>query len=166
MGAVIQWVVITLAVIGAFGVVAAVWEDLAPRLRREKDEWDVDEDFESDDVRSAAAQLESENEWWEMSLEGLEAQPAFQMSVSALADPDTDVTEVVSLSRDSDGWVASMALAALAQTQRRPGCVDHVGDAESRSPLGLRRPAPPANSRDPRRQTGDRVGAAGTRVPP
>ena len=120
MGAVIQWVVITLAVIGAFGVVAAVWEDLAPRLRREKDAWDVDEDFESDDVRSAAAQLVSENEWWEMSLEGLEAQPAFQMSVSALADPHTDVTEVVSLSRDSDGWVASMALAALAQRNDVP----------------------------------------------
>jgi len=53
MGAVIQWVVITLAVIGAFGIAAAIWEDLAPRLRREKNEWDVDEDFEAGDVRSA-----------------------------------------------------------------------------------------------------------------
>jgi hypothetical protein len=30
MGAVLQWVVITLAVIGAIGIVAAIWEELAP----------------------------------------------------------------------------------------------------------------------------------------
>ncbi len=116
----IQWVVITLAVIGAFGIAAAIWEELAPRLRRKKDDWAFDEDFDADDVRSAAAQLEAENEWWEMSLEGLEAQPAFLIAVSALADPDIDVDEVVSLSRDSDGWVASMALAALAQRDDVP----------------------------------------------
>ena len=122
MGAVIQWVVITLAVIGAVGIAAAIWEEIGPRLRGDEgEEWDFGEDFEAGDVRSAAAELESENEWWGMSLEGLEAEPAFQSAVSALADRDTDVDEVVSLSRDSDGWVASMALAALAQRDDVPG---------------------------------------------
>ena len=55
-----------------------------------------------------------------MSLEALEAEPAFQLAVSALADADTDVAEVVTLSRDADGWVASMALAALAQREDVP----------------------------------------------
>ncbi len=112
---------IILAVIGAIGVVAAIWEELGPRIRREKTEdWDFDDDFEADDVRSAAAQLELEHTWWEMSLEALEAEPAFQLAVSALADADTDVAEVVTLSRDADGWVASMALAALAQREDVP----------------------------------------------
>ena len=112
---------IILAVIGAIGVVAAIWEELGPRIRREKTEdWDFDDDFEANDVRSAAAQLELEHTWWEMSLEALEAEPAFQLAVSALADADTDVAEVVTLSRDADGWVASMALAALAQREDVP----------------------------------------------
>jgi ATP-dependent Clp protease ATP-binding subunit ClpC len=115
-------VVIVLAIIGAIGVAMAIWEELGPRLRREKDDgWDFDEaEFAADDVRSAAAQLESEHEWWEMSLETLEAQAPFQLAVSGLADPHTDVDDVVLLSRDSDGWVASMALAALAQRSDVP----------------------------------------------
>ena len=112
---------IILAVIGAIGVVAAIWEELGPRIRRDKtEELDFDDDFEANDVRSAAAQLELEHTWWEMSLEALEAEPAFQLAVSALADADTDVAEVVTLSRDADGWVASMALAALAQREDVP----------------------------------------------
>ncbi len=112
---------IILAVIGAIGVVAAIWEELGPRIRRDKtEELDFDDDFEANDVRSAAAQLELEHTWWEMSLEALEAEPAFQLAVSALADADTDVDEVVTLSRDADGWVASMGLAALAQRDDVP----------------------------------------------
>ena len=96
MSEILRAVVIILAVIGAIGVVAAIWEELGPRIRRETTEdWDFDDDFEADDVRSAAAQLELEHEWWEISLEALEAEPAFHLAVSALADADTDVAEVV-----------------------------------------------------------------------
>ena len=121
MSDLVRTVVIILAVIGAIGVVAAIWEEVGPRIRREKtEELDFDDDFEANDVRSAAAQLELEHTWWEMSLEALEAEPAFQLAVSALADADTDVDEVVTLSRDADGWVASMGLAALAQRDDVP----------------------------------------------
>ena len=121
MSDLVRAIVIILAVIGAIGVVAAIWEELAPRIRRERTgELDFDADFEANDVRSAAAQLELEHTWWEMSLEALEAEPAFQLAVSALADPDTDVDEVVTLSRDPDGWVASMGLAALVQRDDVP----------------------------------------------
>ncbi len=124
MSEVLRAVVIMLAIIGAIGVVAAIWEDLAPRLRGDKDdEWDFlasADDFDVDDARGAAAQLGSEHDWWNMTLEGLEGLPTFQLAVSALTDPEADVDEVVSLSRDSDGWVAAMALAALAQRDDVP----------------------------------------------
>ncbi len=122
MWEVLRAVVIMLAIIGAIGVVAAIWEDVGPRLRKTEDEdWDLDAaDFESNDVRAVGAQLEEEHDWWNMSLEGLEAQPAFQLAVSGLADSDTDVDDVVALSRDSDGWIAAMALAALAQRDDVP----------------------------------------------
>lgn len=55
-----------------------------------------------------------------MSLEGLESLPTFQLGASALSNPETEVDEVVSLSRDADGWVASMALAALAERDDVP----------------------------------------------
>ena len=109
---------IILAIIGAIGVVAAIWEELGPRIRRGQDGGaGLNDDFEANDVRSAAAQLELEHTWWEMSLEALKTEPAFQLAASTLADADTDVAEVVTLSRDADGWVASMALAALAQRE-------------------------------------------------
>jgi ATP-dependent Clp protease ATP-binding subunit ClpC len=65
------------------------------------------------DVRSFAAQLDREHEWWEMSLETLEAEPLFERGVALLASESTPIGDVVSLSRDRNGWVASMALAAL-----------------------------------------------------
>ena len=119
MGAIVQWVVITLAVIGAIVVGMAIWEVVGPRVRRDE-EWDFDDELGSDDVRGAAAELGAELDWWEMSLESLEAQPAFQRAVEALADDDTPVDTVVTLSRDSDGWVASMALAVLAEREDVP----------------------------------------------
>jgi len=88
MGAVIQWVVITLAVIGAIGIVAAIWEEIGPRLRRDEGR-DLGDELGSDDVRGAAAELDAELDWWQMSVEALEAQPAFERTVAALADDDT-----------------------------------------------------------------------------
>ncbi len=127
MWEVVRAVVIMLAIIGAIVIVAAMWEGLAPRFRGEKDDDEDDvlsfldgEESDELDARSAAAQLEAEHDWWSMSLEGLEVLPAFQLGVSALAGPDTDVDDVVTLSRDSDGWVAAMALAALAQRDDVP----------------------------------------------
>ena len=113
---------IILALVGAIGVVAAIWEELGPRIKRDKtgEALDLDADFGVDDVRSAAALLELEHEWWQMSLEVLESEPAFMLAVSALAEPDADVEEVAVLSRDTDGWVASMALAALAERDDVP----------------------------------------------
>lgn len=119
MGAVVQWVVITLAVIGAIGIAMAVWEAIVERLRGDKG-WDFADETESDVVRSAAAELAAENDWWQMSVDGLEAQPAFQRGVAELAADSTSVDKAVSLSRDSDGWVASMALAALAERDDVP----------------------------------------------
>ena len=118
MWEVVRAVVIMLAIIGAIVVVAAIWE----ALRGESDEgfsfFDDEDDVDTSDVRALAAQLEAEHDWWSMSLEGLEALPSFQLGVEALADSDAD--EVVALSRDSDGWVASMALAALTQRDEVP----------------------------------------------
>ncbi|HJS49450.1 MAG TPA: AAA family ATPase [Gaiellaceae bacterium] len=138
MGAVLQWVVITLAVIGAIGIVAAIWEELGPRIRRDEG-WDLDGELGSDDVRRAAAELEAEFDWWQMSVEALEVQPAFERTVAALADDDTPVDDVVLLSRDSDGWVASMALAALAERDDVPG--EWIAWAK-------RNPARPSNCED------------------
>jgi ATP-dependent Clp protease ATP-binding subunit ClpC len=122
MWEVVRAIVIMLAIIGAIGIVAAIWEEVGPRLRGTDDEdLDFDDDeFESDDVRAVAAQLEEEHDWWNMSLEGLEAQPEYELAVSGLADSDASVDDVVTLSRDSDGWVAAMALAALARRDDVP----------------------------------------------
>ena len=108
--------VIILAFIGAFGLAAWFWEDvIAPRRRSHDTEFDFDdEDLVAGDVHSAAALLEAEHSWWDISLEALEAEPVFQRAVAELATTSTDVDEVVALSRDTNGWVASMALAALA----------------------------------------------------
>ena len=119
---VLKWIgivlVVGLALFGALallGVIIEGIERLIARRGRDESEWSIDDDdFEADDVRSAAAQLEAEHDWWNMSLEGLESLPTFQLGAAALSNPETEVDEVVSLSRDADGWVASMALAALA----------------------------------------------------
>jgi len=125
---VLKWIGIVLvaglALLGALvllGVVIEGIERLIARRDRDESEWGLDDDdFEADDVRSAAAQLEAEHDWWNMSLEGLESLPTFQLGAAALSNPETEVDEVVSLSRDADGWVASMALAALAERDDVP----------------------------------------------
>jgi ATP-dependent Clp protease ATP-binding subunit ClpC len=138
MGAVIQWVVITLAVIGAIGVVMVIWEEIGSRIRRDEG-WDFGDEFGTDDVRGAAAELDAELDWWQMSVEALEAQPAFERAVAALADNDTPVDGVVRLSRDSDGWVAAMALAALIEREDVP---------EEWVAWATRNPARPSNCED------------------
>ena len=97
----------------------------AGRLRLppfDKDDEDVDFDDLDDagDVRSTAAQLELEHDWWNMTIEALEALPAFADAVATLADQETDVDEIVALSRDANGWVAAMALAALVERDDVP----------------------------------------------
>ena len=70
----------------------------------------------------------------------LESLSEFSDAVELLADEDTPVDDVVALSRDGNGWVASMALAALAQrddvpdewvlwAMRHPGRPSNVEDA-------------------------------------
>lgn len=110
--------VIALAVVGALALLVLLvgWRS-ARRERRQKQDFapDFDGDFDLDDARRTAAELDSELEWWEMSLDALEAHSAFQRAVRALADEDFPIAEVVSASRNSNGWLASMALAALAR---------------------------------------------------
>ena len=123
---VLEWiggiVLVLLAAFGGLALIGLGWAAVAERRGRGDEEFDFDlDDLDSDDVRSVAMQLEMEHDWWNMTLEGLESLSEFQGAVSTLADPDTDVDEVVTLSRDSDGWVASMALAALAQRDDVPG---------------------------------------------
>jgi hypothetical protein len=111
-------VVVALAIFGAIQIVRA----LLSRLRSGADDgdWDWDADDVSADgvaasvARGAAVELEAEFDWWEMTPQTLEAQPAFRRAVAALSDGATPVSMVVPLTRESSGWVASMALAALA----------------------------------------------------
>jgi ATP-dependent Clp protease ATP-binding subunit ClpC len=115
-------VVLLLAAVGLLAILAIVWAVIDERRSRDEDEWDDDEDepFDADDVRGAASELEAEHDWWNMTPETLETLPEFTRSVDALADEDTPVSTVVRLSRDADGWVAAMALAALAERDDVP----------------------------------------------
>ena len=79
--------------------------------------------------------LDAEGEWWEMTPEALGLEPLFEQAVDALADEDTPVSEVIALARHPDGWVASMALAAL---ERRDDVPEDWADAAIR---GLPRPS-------------------------
>ena len=108
-----------LALIGLFVVLGLAYEGFQRIRRGSDDEAMFDDEDESDSIREAAAELELEHDWWSMSLEGLEAEPRFQLAVADLSA--SDVEEVVALSRDADGWVASMALAALARRADVPG---------------------------------------------
>ena len=74
-----------------------------------------------------------------MTPEALEAEPAFQRGVEELADEDTPVETVVPMTRDPSGWVASMALAALAERDDVP---------EEWVTWALRHPARPSNVED------------------
>ncbi|MGH3078354.1 MAG: AAA family ATPase, partial [Gaiellaceae bacterium] len=103
------------------------------------DEWDFDDELEGGGARAAAAELLAELHWWEMTPEALEAQPAFQRSVEELADEETPVETVVPMTRDPSGWVASMALAALAERDDVP---------EEWVSWAMRHPARPSNVED------------------
>ena len=127
---VLKWigglVIVLLAALGGIALISLVWEALASRRRGDDGEDDFEFDFDldeldTDDIRAVAAQLELVHDWWNMSLETLESLPEFEEAVARLADVDVDVGEVTTLSRDSDGWVASMALAALARRDDVPG---------------------------------------------
>ena len=143
----LDWLLITLAVIGAITVVVLIWATIS-EWRGESD--DEDFDFEklfsgmdaspADAARGAAAQLENEYDWWNMDVGTLASLSEFSDAVELLADEDTPVDDVVALSRDGNGWVASMALAALAQrddvpnewvvwAMRHPGRPSNVEDA-------------------------------------
>jgi ATP-dependent Clp protease ATP-binding subunit ClpC len=111
-------VLVVLAVIGFLALAALVilWRVVG----EEESGGGVDAEAWNGDVRSTAAMLDAGHDWWNMTLEGLEALPEYQSAVEELADDETDVEEVVALSRDSNGWVASMALAALAEREDVP----------------------------------------------
>ena len=122
---IIDWVLVSLAIIGAFFLIATIWELVKERRGGNGgDVWSPDLDLDSesatDVARSAAAHLESELNWWNMTPEGVESLPAFVEGAEALADSQVAVDEVVRLSRDADGWLASMALVALAERDDVP----------------------------------------------
>jgi ATP-dependent Clp protease ATP-binding subunit ClpC len=127
MDALLHWLVISLALIGAFFVGYVIWSTVNEWREGRRLASGDDEDWESEGdepasavARSAAAELEGEHNWWDMTPETLEVLPEFRRGVAALADERTPVSMVVPLSRDADGWVASMALAALAERDEVP----------------------------------------------
>jgi ATP-dependent Clp protease ATP-binding subunit ClpC len=111
-------VVVLLAAFGAFALIALAVERRQGR-RGGPDGTVADGDAESA-ARAAAATLDDEEDWWEMTLPELEAFPSFEQAVERLADEETPIEDVVALGRDSNGWVASMALAALARRNDVP----------------------------------------------
>ena len=102
-----------LAAFGAFGLIALATERLRSRRGSERVA-ETDSDPESA-ARAAAAALDDEHDWWGMTLPELEELASFEQAVERLADADTLVDDVVRLARDHNGWIASMALAALAE---------------------------------------------------
>jgi len=117
------WIVVEIAVVllAAFGllmIVALAWATWDEWRSEGDDDLRLGED--GDDLRGLAATLELRHDWWNMTPETLEALPEFRMGVEVLADDDTPVDEAVALSKDADGWVASMALAALAERDDVP----------------------------------------------
>ena len=127
MDAVVHWVVITLALIGAAVLLFLGWELLKEwrQGRSDRDDgWEGAGDGDGvsavDRARAAAGALELEHDWWSMTPETLEALPEFEAGVEALMDEAAPIDEVVRLSRDADGWLASMALAALEQRDDVP----------------------------------------------
>jgi ATP-dependent Clp protease ATP-binding subunit ClpC len=103
-------VVIALAGLGVLVVVGIVVE--AIEKLREGEEWDL-ADFDGDDVRACAAELDDDLDWFGVDAESASEHPAFTRGVETLAGDETEVEDVVRLGRDANGWVASMALAAL-----------------------------------------------------
>ncbi len=125
MGDVLRWIVIALAAVGALFVAILIWEGIAAVVRRgQEGQSEVDSELGAEGIDAAweaAAELEAELDWWETSPETLEAQPVFAHAVAALGDDEVSVEQLVALSRDRNGWVASMALAALEQREDVPG---------------------------------------------
>src|SRR6187402_3237012 len=129
-------VVLVLAAFGALALIAIVWAWVDERRGGDDEDWDFDDDG---GVRAAVAELMAELDWWEMTPEALEAQPAFRRGVDELADEDTPIESVVPKTRDPSGWVAAMALAALVERDDVPQ--EWVNWA-------LRHPARPSNVED------------------
>jgi ATP-dependent Clp protease ATP-binding subunit ClpC len=115
-------VVLLLAAFGLLSIGALVWAAIDERRSHDDEhlDWDEDDLSSSSAARAAAVALEMEHDWWSMTPEALEELPAFKTGVEALRDEDTPIDEVVRMSRDADGWVASMALAALAERDDVP----------------------------------------------
>jgi len=137
MRVVVEIAVVLLAAFGLLAIIGIAWATIDERRSAADDDFDAL--LDGDDVREIAAELEMEHDWWNMTPEGLEGLPAFRRGVDALADDETPIDTVVSLSRDADGWVASMALAALAERDDVPE--DWVAWA-------ARNPARPSNCED------------------
>ena len=119
---ILKWIGIALVVgLALFGLLVLVGFVLL-LFDRDDEDFDLGDlgDLDEGDVRTLAAQLELEHDWWNMTVEALEALPAFAEAVATLADVETDADEVVTLSRDANGWVAAMALAALAERDDVP----------------------------------------------
>ena len=108
-------------------------------VRRAPDEvTDFDLEGEDDAVSLAQANaeaLEAESEWFMTTPQALVLEPLFEQAVAALADDDTPVSDVIGLARHPNGWVASMALAAL---ERREDVPEAWADGAIR---GLPRPS-------------------------
>ncbi len=137
MWIVVEIAVVLLAAFGLLAIIGIVWATLDER-REAADDDDL-ELLDGDDVREIASELDEEHNWWNMTPEGLESLPEFRRGVDALVDEDTPIDTIVSLSRDADGWIASMALAALAERDDVPE--DWVAWA-------ARNPARPSNCED------------------
>ena len=141
---VFELIVGALALVGLLAVVGGLWELVEWWLHRERTagdpmlglDWDADEHGSAVELAHAyAGALEETSEWHWMTPEALEPDPRFQAAVEALAAGDVPVSDVVDLARHPDGWVASMALAAL---ERRDDVPDEWADVAIR---GLPRPS-------------------------
>ena len=142
---VLDLIVGALALVGLVVLGGLLWEGIETLRNREPDGVDLDEllaggadDEPLDGVEKAQAcaeALEANHDWGWMVPEVLELEPTFQAGVDALADEATPVDAVVELARHPDGWVASMALAAL---ERRDDVPADWPDAAIR---GLPRPS-------------------------
>jgi ATP-dependent Clp protease ATP-binding subunit ClpC len=135
MWVVLEIAVVLLAAFGLLAIVGIVWATIDER-RAADDDLDL---LEGDDVREIAAALDLEHNWWNMTPEALDGLPEFRRGVDELVDDDTPIDTVVSMSRNADGWVASMALAALAERDDVP---------EEWVAWAARNPARPSNCED------------------
>jgi len=111
-------IVILLSGMGALAAVRAIRRRLGERRH-------ADHDAELDDlgdvgVRAIAAELDAEHDWWQLSLEGLEQEPGLERAVTTLADDDTSIETVVSLSRAREIPDSARSAGAVVATDRPP----------------------------------------------